>query len=669
MTTCSAHWPCIVAVLIIAFIGCGTRSLALPVSGGPDKLISDFYANGHQNPDSFELELGSLKREADSMGNFQVAKDAGIAWGIASHSLGKSETTIFRLNQVLTGGYVLSAVDSGRIYFHLRDSYLKLQAYEKALETHHIFQAFARAYLGESRYVLDDEVLGELYLTIGSYNKSIGIYRDLINRCKDQGHVRSKAVYVNNIGLCYDKMKEADSALNYFHKAETIIQRELLDKTFTLYDSFFLALVGGNRAEVLFKQKREYDLAVPLLEKALDYSLRIKNYTTAVATCNTLAELYLQLKQSDKSLVHANDAIQLARKLELTKPLVRSYKLKGLAFKRLGQLDSATVHFENAVMLDELITEKDDERKALALQAAYEVDMKDEELRKHLALNRINSKELEKRKNQAGLFRIVLAFTILSLILVYVAYYQKRQRERHLALVNHEVALQKRIIENSLAEKEALLKEIHHRVKNNLQVISSLLELQAQRSTDEELKRAIVEGQHRVKSMALIHQKLYQTNNFSTLPFRNYIEDLMQTLLITYGGGGEQPKIKLDCDGVSFNMDVAIPLGLIINELVSNTLKYAFKSSEKAEIQIMLKEQQTGEFILKVVDNGVGLPDDFDIENSDSLGVRLVKTLVRQLDGESQLYTDHGTIFTLQFTLENPNSFKHHESQGENLTS
>ena len=669
MTTCSANWPCIVVVFLLSIIGASSRSSALSVQEGANQLVSDFYSKGHNNLDSFERRLGALKSYADSTGDLKTAKSAGIAWGIASHSLGKSETTIFRLNQVLTSAYVLNAIDSGRIYFHLRDSYLKLQVYEKALQTHRIFQSYARQYLGASRYILDDEVLGELYLTIGSYNKSIGIYRDLISRCKEQGQVRSKAIFVNNIGLCYDKMKDADSALSYFQKAETIIQRELLDKTFTLYDSFFLALVGGNRAEVLFKQKEEYDLAEPLLEKTLAYSIRIKNYNEAVATCNTLAELYLRLDQNNRSVSHANDAIKWARKLELTKPLVKSYRLKGLAFKRLEMLDSAAVFFENSVTLDEQIREKDGESKALALQAAYEVDIKDEELQRHLALNVINSKELEKRENQAVLFRIVLAFTVLSLILVYVAYYQKRQRERHLALVNHEVALQKRIIENSLAEKEALLKEIHHRVKNNLQVISSLLELQAQRSTDEELKRAIVEGQHRVKSMALIHQKLYQTNNFSTLPFRNYIEDLMQTLLITYSGGGEQPTIKLSCDDIAFNMDVAIPLGLIINELVSNTLKYAFKSSENAEIQIELKDQGKGSFLLKVIDNGVGLPDDFDIEISDSLGVRLVKTLVRQLDGESQFYTDNGTIFMLQFTLENPNSFKHHESQSTNLTS
>jgi two-component system, sensor histidine kinase PdtaS len=200
-------------------------------------------------------------------------------------------------------------------------------------------------------------------------------------------------------------------------------------------------------------------------------------------------------------------------------------------------------------------------------------------------------------------------------------------------------------VKQSLNEKELLLREIHHRVKNNMQIISSLLNLQRSYIQDAEADNILQESQGRVKSMALVHEKLYQTDDLSKINVAEYIRSLSMNLFHSYT---VKPGIKLilDVGEVYFNIDTAVPLGLIINELVSNSLKYAFCDRENGEISISLKKtDDSGIYHLKVGDDGVGFPSDLDFDNTPSLGLKLVSTLVNQLDGEIELINDYGTCF------------------------
>jgi len=200
-------------------------------------------------------------------------------------------------------------------------------------------------------------------------------------------------------------------------------------------------------------------------------------------------------------------------------------------------------------------------------------------------------------------------------------------------------------VKQSLDEKELLLREIHHRVKNNMQIISSLLNLQRSYIQDEEADNLLQESQGRVKSMALVHEKLYQTDDLARINVAEYIRSLSMNLFHSYT---VNPGIKLTLDvgDVYFNIDTAVPLGLIINELVSNSLKYAFCDQDDGEIHISLKEtDESGVYHLKVWDDGVGFPSDLDFNNTNSLGLKLVNTLVDQLDGEINMVDDGGTGF------------------------
>jgi two-component sensor histidine kinase len=202
-------------------------------------------------------------------------------------------------------------------------------------------------------------------------------------------------------------------------------------------------------------------------------------------------------------------------------------------------------------------------------------------------------------------------------------------------------------IKNSLNEKEVLLREINHRVKNNLQIIASLLHLQADSIDDKKLVDILKESETRVKSMAIVHEKLYQSSNFADINFKQYLEKLVYDILYTYGIKIGTIKVQLDIEDIDLNMDTAIPLGLIINELVTNTIKYAFPQNE-GTITIKLKSLPEN-IEITIADNGIGLPKDIKLENPETLGLQLVQTLTKQLDGKLKLNKDNGTEFKITF--------------------
>lgn len=205
-------------------------------------------------------------------------------------------------------------------------------------------------------------------------------------------------------------------------------------------------------------------------------------------------------------------------------------------------------------------------------------------------------------------------------------------------------------IKASLHEKEALLKEIHHRVKNNLQVVSSLLGLQSRTITDPEQRKMFEESQNRVYSMALLHESLYQSENLSLIDFPEYIRQLADHLFRSYGIAPERIHLRTELDSISLHMDAAVPCGLIINELVSNSLKYAFPEGRTGEIHIGLHGQPEGMARLLVSDNGIGLRNDIDWTTTRSLGLRLVRSLAQQLGAQLEVNSKLGTEVQLLFS-------------------
>ena len=208
-------------------------------------------------------------------------------------------------------------------------------------------------------------------------------------------------------------------------------------------------------------------------------------------------------------------------------------------------------------------------------------------------------------------------------------------------------------LKSSLEEKDVLLREIHHRVKNNMQVISSLLNLQARNIESPQLQKMFQESQSRVRAMAMIHEILYESGDLSRIGLDGYVTKLANSLIRIYGAEANLIRLDVDAEEITLGIDETVPCGLVLNELLSNSLKYAFPDSRPGVIKIRAHSTENGEVVLRVSDDGVGLPADLDIRATESMGMSLVVGLVEnQLGGRLELDRDKGTCFTIIFSID-----------------
>jgi two-component sensor histidine kinase len=250
--------------------------------------------------------------------------------------------------------------------------------------------------------------------------------------------------------------------------------------------------------------------------------------------------------------------------------------------------------------------------------------------------------EIERDFPQIGLRTMSLSARVLQ---------QKRGSDPLVLLAIEDITPRKRLAETS----STLLKEIHHRVKNNLQLVSSLLSLQSRYIQDPKALEAFKDSEDRVRSMALIHEKMYEFKQIGKISFKEYISDLVNHLFKLYAADSKKVELVVKVEEVYLNMDLAMPCSLIANELLSNALKYAFPDGRRGRIEIHLKKvisskkKPAGTFVLLIKDNGVGFPAQIDLKNTHSMGMQIVTSLTRQLNGEIKVDRKGGTAFRIAF--------------------
>jgi two-component sensor histidine kinase/tetratricopeptide (TPR) repeat protein len=464
------------------------------------------------------------------------------------------------------------------------------------------------------------------------FNNMAVIYRKL-NRFEDAARIYQKSLKIksnnkdslgmattlNNIGLCYGYMDDYDQSIDYLEQAKQLFV-ELGEE----HEAKSVDLAIGMS---LYETGKAQEAKLILESILLTGDLKIRMYEL-IQNELLLAKIYVEEEQYEKAEGMLNKVYPRLEGKQLNEALQSYYQLKASTLYHLNQVEGAYDYLLKHKYITDTILE--------AERVELEKEMETKYLTKEKE-TQIEIQQLELAKNKREKLLFILALIGLSIILV-LGYFLYRQRQKANKLLNIKNAQ----IGKALHEKEILLKEIHHRVKNNLQIISSLLSLQSRQIDDPKALEAIKEGRNRVNSMALIHKNLYQEENLVGVDAAEYIDKLTASLMANYQIGEQEILVEKDIDQLQLDVDVVIPLGLILNELITNCLKYAFEEQDSCKIEMSLKKEQEG-LRLKVTDNGKGLPSDFNLDQLSSMGFRLIKAFAQKLEAALNVTSAGGT--------------------------
>ncbi|WP_297764273.1 histidine kinase dimerization/phosphoacceptor domain -containing protein [uncultured Muriicola sp.] len=384
-------------------------------------------------------------------------------------------------------------------------------------------------------------------------------------------------------------------------------------------------IIDGNNGKC-YVQMNQFDKAIPYLETSISI-IEENNIGRTSSEANenvlALAESHLRMDR----LKVAKDYLDIDLELTRTSQIIKKNRLFAAYYDRIGDFRNQANYLQKNVRIQDSLEVKESSIKRQQISAII-AEENLEDSRRMINMQKLemeqNRSEMEAMDERTNLVFISLIFTLLGFAGLVFAYLKSIKNQRL-------IAEQKHIIENSLVEKDSLLKEIHHRVKNNLQMVSSLLSLQTKNTRSKAAIEALEEGKSRVKAMALIHQKLYQNDDLSVIEMQGYIESLVNSVQSVFKKGGHSINITIDAEGVELDIDRAIPFGLILNELVSNSFKYAFpEDKEDGKIYIHLRKNGDQGYF-EYTDNGIGLPEDSEERANSSMGIRLMNRLVNQL--------------------------------------
>ncbi|MGX7668948.1 tetratricopeptide repeat-containing sensor histidine kinase [Flavobacterium pedocola] len=534
--------------------------------------------------------------------------------------------------------YQLSQTELMNVLVSLQKSYLNLNLYSNVFKINSDIAALRKK--GADFPVWSYNFKSNLYARLQLYDKAIiqlkSEIKDLVKNPKRDSLIVASAY--NDLGFYYSVCNKKDSAYHYYNLALIKAEKSIRLVDFETYQRL-KGVIKGNMG-LLKINEHNYKAAIPLLEEDAGIGLKNNDEPNGISgTLLLIADCYAKLGNYTK----AEENIALVERLfnsdTYPETKVNYYRTKAELLKKLNQNEEAYTYYQKAFRLVDSINKQKQKLLLAGNDILYQLEEKDNLIEKQQA--NIDATQRRILSILALCLGIILVTTLFYL-------YNSKKKRREIEQKNAEISAKSNTIRESLEEKEMLLKEIHHRVKNNLQIISGILELQNLNVEDENAKVILKEGQARIQSIALIHKTLYQSENFSKVRFHNYLSELIQAIKATYRNNHTKIKIKVNANDIELGINTAIPLSLIINEIITNCFKHAFTDREKGKITIHLTQEKDF-YQLVVTDDGKGLPEDFSPFRLHSVGFDLIKGLTRQLDGNFNFESKNGTIITINF--------------------
>jgi two-component sensor histidine kinase len=371
-----------------------------------------------------------------------------------------------------------------------------------------------------------------------------------------------------------------------------------------------------------------------------------------------LATFYLTTKQYAKAGPYVSKVLELPPGAVRPVTLYKFHQMQFVVDSAAGNYISAIQHFELHKRINDSLFNATKSQQIADLQIKYEIEKKEQSYKLLEAQAKSEHAELQNVSLQRNITIGGVAMLLIIAGFAYNGYRNKQRSNRNMQIKQAEINEQNKSLQSLLKEKEWLLKEVHHRVKNNLQIIISLLNAQSDFLDNPSAIHAINESRERMQAIALIHQKLYQPDYGPKINMLSYIHDLVSYLESSFTVA-RGIYFQLEIDEISLDVSQAVPLGLILNEAITNAAKYAFPNGRRGTIIVSLRRQGARNILLKIADNGVGLPGNFDFNRNNSLGMQLIRLFAEQLEGELFFQGKDGVEISLLFKQEFAASVQH----------
>ncbi|MEO7309358.1 MAG: histidine kinase dimerization/phosphoacceptor domain -containing protein [Chitinophagaceae bacterium] len=568
----------------------------------------------------------ALEKAKQLNDKFRIAhsyKTIGIAYDIK----GNLDSCLLNLNEALA---IFKTIDRKDYQSHtLTDkalAYYYRGNYELALRNH-LAALDLRKDAGNEKYV------AQSYNNIGLVYRSKKDYANAVKFYKQSYAIKAAIIdepgmlnTLINIGAAYQSNGQFDSAYSYGLKGLQLATKiNAADDIITCKENVAAALINLQRPNegIVFLQEADKERAPGVNKKHL------------LTHNEAYGDLYRQENNMPLAIQYFDEALAIAKSNNRMEAAEVFYRKLAKCFYQQGDYKTAYLYADSGKAISDTLLNEENSRQVNEMSAVYETAEKETQIANLNAANAVSISETISRSRERNYFMLSSILFLGLAVVAYKAFTSNRKKKEQLTQQNV-------TIEKSLAEKEILLREIHHRVKNNLQIVSSLLSLQSNYIKDEQALDAVKESRNRVQSMSLIHQNLYQEDNLTGIDVQHYIGQLTDNLFQSYNIQKERIKLVKEIDQIHLDVDTVIPIGLILNELITNCLKYAFADTKDGIIKVVLKEKNNS-LILSVYDNGAGLPPGFEQGATKSFGHKMISAFLQKLKGTMKMYTEGGT--------------------------
>lgn len=523
------------------------------------------------------------------------------------------------------------------IYVAMQESYLKLNLYSKVLDCNNQINTLIKQ--GVDYPLWSYNIQSRLYLQLQQFDKAIPQLKKEISfllQNKQRDSLIIPSAY-NDLGYYYSLENKNDSAIYYFNKSRllTLKNKKYIDSV-----SFKNLLINiEENISNCYLNQNEYDKAINQILSINNQFKTNKESLSYISRKILLAHAFLGKNEFEKVETIIDEITPICCLNNVSFKL-QFLKLKHSYYKKTENNELA---YDNLLLIkkcNDSISNIQQEKLLKSTELNYVIEENDREV---LEKNKI----IKEKEDIIFTTTIIALSVLLGISFVFIRINRKKRFE--IEKMNLSIAQKNTQIESSLKEKEILLKEIHHRVKNNLQIISGILDIQNFSIKEPEIKAILNEGQNRIQSIALLHKTMYQNQNFNAVNFEQYLNELITHSKQSNYSLHKNIDIAVNADNIQLEIDYAVPLGLIINELINNAYKHAFKDVENGSIKIQLEALQKNNYLLLFKDNGIGFPKNFDIKKLNSVGFELINGLTKQLNGKLSISNENGATIKINF--------------------